>query len=142
MTPQSKAAELERRKQAKRASSNQWHAKWQSKGVPKAGEAGAEGNHEDVENTNDQAQGASNEVDGPCDHHGDAGPGDDGLRSFQPSQELLNMSVESDMRKVRAKFITQYQEANPSADNGVAQKAWMVSQLRAQILAARKRQVY
>ena len=35
MTPNSKEAEIERRKQAKRVNSNKWHATWASKGSEK-----------------------------------------------------------------------------------------------------------
>ena len=137
MTPNSKEQEMERRREANRAKSKLWHQKWSSKGVPKDAE---QDERQDDPATNQVAQAAAVHDDGNA--QGDEKP------PFQPNQELMNMALDGDMRKVRSKFISQWLEwhASDESQSADAKKkaelAWMESELRAQILAGRKGKIY
>lgn len=133
MTPNSKEVELERRKQAKRDNSNKWHSKWASKGVRKnVDECGGE------EPSSSAAPAAAADP---------AEPEDD---VFRPDAELLLDAVSGDMRKVRANFMKKWSEwkggTNPEIDpetlRTMSGKAWMESELWAEIMATRKHQQY
>lgn len=88
LTPNSKEVEIERRKQAKRDQSNVWHAKWESKGVPK------ESNKSEPEPSTESI------VPNPEPEVEDV--------EFKVSPELLEEAVTSDMRTVRSNYMAQY----------------------------------
>ena len=128
MTPNSKAAELERRKQLKRDSSLAWHKSWKSKGVPK--DAAPPQNAEDP-----PAEEPKDPVAPPIE--------DDG---FQADPEILGKAIKSDMRSVRSNFMNQWIEwkkTQPDSDGDMeklrkeAADKWLKSELRAQMSAGR-----
>ena len=127
MTPESKKNELERRAQAKRDNSNRWHAKWISKGVPK-----------------DPALPSDPQPAAPAAPAAPQSPVDDVELTVE--NVLANEGLRSDMRKVRAIFMSQWiadaEKKNPGASQKLLQneanKNWLESELRAQLLAARK----
>ena len=160
LTPNSKEVELERRKQAKRDNSNRWHSKWQSAGVPKECEEPNQDHQEEQPNephledqpnephledqVNERHQEPPNDgVDGARDDGDDqmAEPGGDD--TFKPTAELLlDASLCNDMRKVRFTFVKQWCEWKGTDDQKAAAQAWQESDLRAQIMAGRKKGQY
>lgn len=130
LTPNAKEQELERRKQANRDNSKKWHATWVSKGIPKSA-----GNDEVEAATHDEGPSA-----GSTDH-----PEPPQGTIFQPDQELMDMAQSNDMRKVRFKYISKFIESRASGDPtaaAAAQQAWLDSDLRAQMMAAKKKKQY
>ena len=138
MTPESKQKEIERRAQAKRDNSNLWHAKWVSKGVPKKQEDPGAPHVPEAE------------VAGPAGPAAPENPGDVNDMELTVDNVLANEGLRSDMRKVRAMYMTQWvadaEKKTPGSDQKVLQneasKSWLESELRAQILAASKGQQY
>ena len=130
LTPNSKEVEIERRKQAKRDQSNVWHAKWESKGVPK------ESNKSEPEPSTEST------VPNPEPEVEDV--------EFKVSPELLEVAVTSDMRTVRSNYMAQYiawkevqcPDVDPSTFRSEANRHWMESELRCQLMAGRKKQQY
>lgn len=144
MTPNSKEAELVRRREANKEKSKLWHQKWASKGVPKSAgdDQGEASNVELAALPAGDDGGDAKDVNLPEGDH-DSKAKDD----FKPSQELMDMAVDGDMRKVRSKFLCQWHEwhaseSEPGKAKKEAEKAWLESELRAQILAGRKGKVY
>lgn len=135
LTPNSKEVEIERRKQAKRDNSNQWHAKWASKGVPKE------------EGVPAQAGEPAQPVDPPVvpEAPGPAAPVEE-LDGFKPDPEILHKAVQNDMRSVRAQWMNQWTawKKNQDDHDGDVEKLrkeaaekWLNSELRAQLHATR-----
>lgn len=96
MTPESKQKEIERRAQAKRDNSNLWHAKWVSKGVPKKQEDPGAPHVPEAE------------VAGPAGPAAPENPGDVNDMELTVDNVLANEGLRSDMRKVRAMYMTQW----------------------------------
>ena len=133
MTPNSKEAEIERRKQAKRVNSNKWHATWASKGVRK----------EECE----PAQPADRPVEPPGPAPGPVQPVEE-ADGFQP---VLDMMVKKDMRTTRYEWMNQYMnwkkvKADFNGDMQTLRKEsaerWLNSQCRAQMMASRVHQQF
>ena len=137
LTPNSKEQELERRKQANRDNSKKWHLTWSSKGVPKTPEVGATNDDEGPGPSGSAGSEPTNEpADGPEPPQGTI---------FHPDQELLDMALTNDMRKVRFKYISKFLESRASESKDAqtaAQQAWLHSDLRAQMTAAKKNKQY
>eukprot|EP00435_Cladocopium_sp_Y103_P041238 s204_g11.t1 len=144
LTPKSKEVEVERRKQAKRDNSNKWHSEWASKGVPKGGTA----DDSEVGTTGPGDDDCDDEGPGPSNSSGSmptGGPETPQGTIFQPDQELMEMAQSNDMRKVRFSYINKFLEwraSDSKDDQTVAQKAWLDSDLRAQMVAAKKKKQY
>ena len=147
MTPNSKAAEIERRRQQARENSRRWHEKWHSKGVPKnpQGEEAVEdkGHDETAEKDDDD--------DEKMENVGDEEGMDDAAGGFVPDPTLLKQAVAGDLRKTRMMYLNQWIDWKiKDGENTlsrkelmeVANKAWLRSDLRAQCQAGRKSKVY
>ena len=142
MTPRSREVELERRKQAKRDNSNKWHSTWVSKGVPK--NVDESGGGEPSSSAAAAAPAAAPVTPKPDEPE----PEDDHV--FRPDAELLLDAVSADLRSVRAQYMKKWSlwkekqnpEINPESVRTMSVKAWMESELRAQIMAKRSHQQY
>lgn len=151
LTPNSKEVEIERRKQAKRDTSNRWHSKWESAGVPKACEEPNQDHQEEQPNEPHIEDQVNEQHQEPHDDgvDGARGDGDDqmaepgGDDTFKPTAELLlDAPLCNDMRKVRFTFMKQWCEWKGTDDQKAAAQAWQESDLRAQIVAGRKKGQY
>ena len=129
LTPNRYQEEVERRKEAKRVSSRAWHATFVKKGVRKEGEPTQESEPPEAKEASEPAQ------------------------PSQPCDDLKLKALEKDLRKVRADFVAEWMKKNN--ENGKAttaeekndlrnkaNEAWMDSELRAEIMAARKGQQF
>ena len=142
LTPNSKEVEIERRKQAKRDQSSQWHTKWASKGVPK------QDGSEDVQQAElAQAGEPAQPVAPPVapEAPAPAAPVEE-LDGFKVDPEILQKAIQNDMRSVRAQWMNQWMEwkkKHHDYDGDVeklrkeAAEKWLKSELRAQLHATR-----
>ena len=168
MSPNSKEDELSRRKDLHRENSKKWHAKWQQKGAPKDSDASPEEppQEEPVETKFPKYE----PVIDP-DALEEAWPETNSISSwselesifvhwvliekvcFQPSSSCVLFpfcfqDIVKDMRNVRVLFMRKWTEYIVATVGGVvptqidANNAWLSSDLRAQIMAARKGKQY
>eukprot|EP00435_Cladocopium_sp_Y103_P008064 s2865_g2.t1 len=166
MTPESKAKEKKRRIDQHRANSDRWHAKWVSKGVPKnknSGCGGSAGNAEAAGIAEPERQPPNDDEQPPNDDFrpeiGEELMKEAGFLLEQNHDLILHpfsncvcsinvlhthciQAIGGDMRRVRVSYMQQWMQHKKghSATHQDANKAWLESELRAQILAGRKGQ--
>eukprot|EP00435_Cladocopium_sp_Y103_P039335 s3891_g10.t1 len=135
LSPKSQEALKLVRKARAIENSNKWHAKWSAKGVPKEGE----------DQCDSSSKSASSAVPGPAEH-----PEPESIQESADSEAANPPSSNAadgkpmTLNDMRARFIGNYTKetkGTPECNLKLANKAWMESEERAKILAARKGKV-